>query len=383
MNDLKTTPKHFSTDEKRNSIGPVVSLLNGKFLHKVRFSRLIPLLAVFAALVVGALLLYLAGYDPIHAYKVMWQGIFGGERIFSEVLIKATPLIFVGAGLAIAFQCGIWNIGGEGQFYAGAILASWVGIHGVNLPALLLVPAVLAAGFVGGGLLAVIPGWLKVRLNVNEVVVTIMLNYIMIGITSFLVTGPMQELSKKFPQTDEIVAAARLPRIWPPTRLDAGFLLAILVAICLAVIIFRTRLGYAIQTVGHSPSTARYAGISVDRNIVIAMLLSGGAAGLGAAVVISGLTWRLFATISPGYGYDGIAVALLVANNPAGVILSGFLFGALRAGSEFMQMNANVPSVLVSILQGLIITFVVSFSAIQHRTFRFPRKAIRLSETKV
>lgn len=377
------TLKHLAEKESHNSYQRVVRTVIKWLLQQFEITRFIPLLAVFAALGAGGILLYLTGYDPIQAYKVMWQGIFGGQRVFSEVLIKATPLIFVGAGLAIAFQCGVWNIGAEGQFIAGAILASWVGIHGANLPTVILIPALLAAGFIGGGLLAVLPGWLKVRLSVNEVVVTIMLNYIMLGITSFLVTGPMQEISRQFPQTEEIAAAARLPKIWLPTRLDAGFLVAIVLALVLAVIIYRTRLGYALQTVGKSPGTARYAGISVDRNIIIAMLLSGGAAGLGGAVVISGLTWRLFATISPGYGYDGIAVALLVANNPAGAILSGFLFGALRAGSEYMQMNASIPSVLVSIIQGLIIIFVVSFTVLRNRMIRSHKMVNRFAVAKV
>jgi len=297
----------------------------------------------------------------------MWEGVFGNLRVFTEVLLKSTPLILVGTGIAIAFRCGIWNIGAEGQFYAGAVLATWVGIHLTNLPHGLTVGAVFLAGILGGGLWAIIPGWLKIRLKVNEVVSTLMLNYMMTGLTSYLVTGPMQEAKKVFPQTDEIVKAARLSNILPPTRLNIGFFVAVLVAIVMTIILFRTPLGYAIRTVGQNPETARYAGMRVNRSIIIAMLLSGGAAGLAGAIEVSGLTWRMYATISPGYGFDGIAVSLLAANNPLGTILSGFLFGALRASSELMQMNARIPSVLFKIIQGLTIAFVIAFSLLSRR----------------
>lgn len=322
-------------------------------------------------------MLTVSGYNPIDGYKAMWEGAFGSARVFSEVLIKATPLILIGAGIAVAFRCGVWNIGAEGQFYAGAIAATWVGITLKSLPAGVLIPLVLLAGFVGGGFLAIIPGWLKIRLKINEVVMTIMLNYIMLGITSYLVTGPMQEQAHIFPQTDEIVPAARLPMIWPGTRLHVGFIIALLVAVIAAVVLFRTPLGYAIRTVGLNPETARYAGIHVNRNIILAMLMSGGAAGIGGAVEVAGLAWRLFATISPGYGYDGIAVSLLAYNNPLYTIFSGFLFGALRASSELMQMNAQIPSVLFQIIQGVIIAFVMIFGVLRMRADRLRQRRTR------
>ncbi len=341
----------------------------------VRHALLLPVLALGAALLAGVLILAVTGYDPLRAYQFMWRGVFGSQRTFSEVLLKATPLILTGSGIAIAFRCGVWNIGAEGQLYMGAIAATWLGVNARGWPPVLLVPAVLVAGFVGGGLWAAIPGWLKVRLKINEVVTTIMLNYLAIGMTSFLVTGPMQEANHMFPQTDEILVAARLPRIWLPTRLHLGFIVAVALALVYTLLLFRMPLGYSVRTVGLSPDAARYAGIPVERNMVLAMLLSGGAAGLAGAVEIAGLTWRLFATISPGYGFDAIAVSLLASNNPAGTILSGWLFGALRASSELMQMNAQIPSVLTSIIQGLAIAFVVAFSAIRHRPAR--RKVAR------
>jgi simple sugar transport system permease protein len=339
----------------------------GHWWQTVQQAFILPLLALLLALVVGGIILAIAGYNPFHAYVLIWQGVFGSQRTFSEVLLKATPLIFTGAGIAIAFRCGVWNIGAEGQFYLGAIAATWVGVNGAGLPAMVLVPAVLGAGFAAGGAWAL-----------NEVVTTIMLNYIAIGLASYLVTGPMQESTHVFPQTDEIAAGARLLRIWLPTRLHLGFVIALGLALALTIVLFRTPLGYALRTVGLSPNTARYAGISVERNMVMAMLLSGGSAGLGGAVEIAGLTWRLFATISPGYGFDGIAVSLLASNNPLGTILSGLLFGALRASSELMQMNAQIPSVLTLIIQGLAIAFVVAFGVMGQRT-ALRRKAAPLT----
>jgi simple sugar transport system permease protein len=331
------------------------------------YTVMLPLLAVLLALAAGGLILLVTGYDPLQAYAAMWEGVFGSTRNFSEVLLKATPLIFTGMGIAVAFRCGVWNIGAEGQFYAGAVAATWVGVHGGSLPGVVLAPAVLLAGFIGGGFWAAIPGWLKIRLNISEVVTTIMFNYIAIGITSYLVTGPLQEAAGIFPQSDEIVAAAQLPRIWLPTRLHLGFILAVVLALLFTLLLFRTPLGYAIRTVGLNPGAARYAGIGVHRNILAAMLLSGGAAGLGGAVELAGLNWRLFATISPGYGFDGIAVSLLANNNPLGTIFAGFLFGGLRAASELMQMNVRIPSVLILIIQGLVIAFVVAFRMLRWR----------------
>lgn len=328
-------------------------------------SFMMPLLAVMAALSIGAIILLVFGFNPINAYQIMLEGIFGNNRNFSEVLIKTTPVIFTGIAVAAAYSCGIWNIGAEGQLYLGAIFATYVGVFWTNLPTYILVPLVFLAGFIGGGLWAIIPGLLKVWIKANEVVVTIMLNYIALGITSFLVTGPMQEMGSYNPQTAMIADAARLPRIWEPYRLHLGFILAVALAILMMIVLYRTPLGFSIRTVGSNISAARYAGIPVNRTIIIAMLLSGGAAGLGGAVEIAGLAGRLYASISPGFGYDGIAVSLLVNNNPLGTIFSGFLFGGLRAGSEMMQMKAAIPAVLIQVIQGLTIAFVIAFGVLK------------------
>jgi simple sugar transport system permease protein len=215
-----------------------------------------------------------------------------------------------------------------------------------------------------------IAGWLKVRFNASEIVTTIMLNYIAIIGTSYLVTGPMIEAVGQYPQTAKISALAVLPRILPPTRLHLGFLVALIVALILYILLFKTTTGYGIRAVGMNANAARYAGIDVSRNILLAMAISGGAAGLAGGVELAGIALRLYQQISPGFGYDGIAVALLAGNNPLGIILSGILFGALRSGSEMMQITAKIPSVLVFAIQGLIILAVVAFGVFQMRSTR-------------
>jgi general nucleoside transport system permease protein len=339
----------------------------GRWLRSLIRNVLTPIAAILVALGVSGLILLAAGYDPITSYAAMWQGAFSDLRTFTEVLIKATPLILIGSGLAVAFRCSIWNIGAEGQFYAGATAATAVGIYLGGLPAWLLVPLVLVAAAASGALWGMLAGWLKVRFGASEIVTTIMLNYIAIFITGYLVTGPMIEVVGKYPWTPKIAAAAMLPRFLPPTRLHIGFILALVVALALYVLLFKTTAGYGIRTVGINSDAARYAGMNVSRNVMLAMGISGGTAGLAGGVELAGIAFRLYQQISPGFGYDGIAVALLANNNPLGVIFSGILFGALRSGSEMMQITAKIPSVLVFAIQGLIILAVVAFGVYQSR----------------
>ena len=341
-----------------------------RFLRSFTRNILVPIAAILVALLVSALILLAAGFNPIISYGAMWQGAFGDLRTFTEVLIKATPLILIASGLAVAFRCSIWNIGAEGQFYAGAVASTAVGIYLGFLPSVILIPLILVAGTLGGALWGMIAGWLKVRFNASEIVTTIMLNYIAIIGTSYLVTGPMIEAVGQYPQTAKISPLAVLPRILPPTRLHLGFLVALIVALILYILLFKTTTGYGIRAVGMNANAARYAGIDVSRNILLAMAISGGAAGLAGGVELSGIALRLYQQISPGFGYDGIAVALLAGNNPLGIILSGILFGALRSGSEMMQITAKIPSVLVFAIQGLIILAVVAFGVFQMRSTR-------------
>ena len=327
-----------------------------KFLRSAGRIAALPTAAVAIALAAGAILLLAAGFSPLTAY-----GAFGSVNNLAETLLKSTPLILIGCGLSVAFRSGMWNIGAEGQLYAGAVAATLAGTFFSGLPAVLLVPLVLISGMAGGAVWGGLAGFFKVRFGASEIVTTIMLNFLAIIATSYLVTGPMIEEVGKFPQTAQIAEAARLPRMLLPTRLHIGFILALVVAVAAYVLLFRSSRGYALRTVGISPDAARYAGINVGAGLLTAMAISGGAAGLAGAVEVSGLTLRLYQEISPGYGFDGIAVALLANNNPIGVIFTGILFGALRSGSEVMQMNAQVPSVLVSVIQGAVLLSAAAF----------------------
>jgi simple sugar transport system permease protein len=337
-------------------------------LRRAVIGMLTPLAAIAVALLVSALILLLTGYDPVLAFTAMWKGAFADMRTISEVLIKATPLILIAAGLSVAFRASIWNIGAEGQFYAGAVAATALGIYLPNLPPIIHIPLVLAGAIIAGALWGMLAGWLKVRFNASEIVTTIMLNYIAIIGTGWLVTGPMIEGAGKYPQTAKIFESAWLPRFLPPTRLHLGFLLAIVVCVALYILLFKTSAGYAIRAVGINSDAARYAGIDVRRNILLAMAISGGSAGLAGGVEIAGVAFRLYQQISPGFGFDAIAVALLASNNPLGVIFSGILFGALRSGSEMMQITAKIPSVLVFAIQGLVILAVVAFGVFRARS---------------
>ena len=330
-------------------------------LRKALWNIGTPIAAILIAFLVSGLILLLAGFNPINAFATLIAGSFGDLRVISEVLLQATPLIIIGAGLTVAFRANIWNIGAEGQFYAGGVCSAIAGIYLGDLPALLLVPLVLIMGIIGGAIWGMLAGWFKVRFGASEIVTTIMLNYIAIIGTGYLVTGPLIEEAGKFPQTAQISESARLFRFLPPTRLHIGFLIALVVALLIYVFLFKTSSGYAIRVVGHNPEAAKYAGINVNRNILLAMGISGGAAGLAGAIQVMGLTFRLYQQFSPGYGFTAIAVALLAGNNPIGVIFSGILFGALRSGSEVMQISAGIPSVMAFTIQGLVILSVVTF----------------------
>lgn len=322
------------------------------------------------ALGVSALLLKLNGFRAADVINVMVLGALSDKRSIAEVLLKATPLILIGVGLCVAFRCSIWNIGAEGQLYAGASAATACGVNFSALPAWLHIALILGAGAVAGALWGVLAGVLRVYFRASEVVTTIMLNYVAIILTSFLVTGPLKDPGASYPQSAKLARDLWLPRFLPPTRLHIGILIAVALAMAAYVFLFRSSAGYAVRVVGLNPSAASYAGINVARSVLIAIAISGGLAGLAGAIEIDGVNYRLYQDISPGYGFEGIAVALLANNNPLGAIASGVLFAVLRSGSELMQISAQVPQVLVFVIQGLCILSIAAFAALRHRPGR-------------
>jgi len=347
----------------------------------------VPLLAGTLGLLIGAVMLLALGANPIDAYIAMAQGAFGSSNSFADTLVKASPLLFVGIGTCIAYRCGVINIGGEGQIVIGALCATGVALTFQDAPFWVLVPGGLLAGFIGGALWAGIAGVLKVRFNVNEVLSTIMLNSIAGYIMTFFLNGPImdptsRDNSIKIPQTQRLPLAADLAR-WIPTRLHAGILLAIVLAVLVYILLWRTTIGYRIRAVGLNARAALYAGISVHRYQILAFLLSGGLAGVGGAVELYGVTHRLFSDGSAqGFtgnaGFNGIVAALFGGLHPIGAIPASILFGALLVGANQLQRTVQVPSAFVVTLDGLIVVIVVASQIwAQRRTIK------RVDETQV
>jgi general nucleoside transport system permease protein len=343
--------------------------------------KLGPVWAVLAAFAVGAIVLDFAGISPAVAYRAMIEGAFGDLAAIGLTLQKSVPLILAGTGVAIALRCGLFNIGAEGQLYIGALFGTVVALYVRGLPPLLHVSLALVAAFVGGGIWGAIPGYLRAARGVSEIITTIMLNYIAFWFVSFLVHGPIQEPAGYYPQTELVPTSSFLPIFWPQGRLHAGFLVAVGVAVIGYILLFHTTLGLRIRAVGAGIQAARHAGIAPVRNMVIAMTISGGLAGLAGINEILGVQHRLSDFFSPGYGYDAIAVALLGYANPLGVIVAAIFFGALRSGSNMMQRSVGVPAAVAGFIQGLTVLFVVIARAIPEIQRRSPRS--NTSESQV
>ena len=333
------------------------------------FDSLLPVFATLAALLIGAMMLLLLKVNPIEAYKALWSGAFGSSNAFAETLVKATPLLLVALGICISFRGDVINIGGEGQMIIGALLATWVGLNFTSLPGWLMITLAMLAGFLGGAIWGGIPGFLKAYFHVNEILSTVMMNAIAVQFMNFLLGGAMidpaqAERASKIPQTARLLEAFRLPRL-VPTRLHLGALIAVILAILVYILLWRTTLGYRIRAVGQNPNASRYAGIKVQRYIVMALLLSGAFAGLAGATQVFGVNYRMITDGSAsGFtgsaGFNGIVAALFGQLHPIWSIPASILFGALLVGANSMQRVVQVPSALITALNGLVVVFVVS-----------------------
>ena len=312
--------------------------------------------------------LQLAGYDAATALAALWQGAAGSwYALTSATLVRAVPLIIIGLGIALAFRGGALNIGAEGQFYAGAIAATWIGLHVAGRPAGVAATSVLLAAALAGMAWVVVPVWLKLRFGVLEVISTLLLNFVAESLVSLMVQGPLQEAQHIYPQSDPIAEAARLPLL-PGTRLHAGLLLALVGAAALWYVFARTLWGFRLRAVGAGPRAAEISGrIDARRMGAVALLGSGALAGLAGGVEVSGVSYALFQNLSPGYGFTAIAVALLARLHPLGVVATGILFGALEAGAGAMQRDAGVPAVAVYVVEAVVIVVVLLAEASARR----------------
>jgi simple sugar transport system permease protein len=368
----------------------------------------LPVLSLFSALVLSAI--FILGSDPVvltafsqffgdpgralavagkaiaDAYGALFIGAFGdpakvskelGEFFatgdiqdlalafypFSESFVTATPYIFAGLAVALGFKCGLFNIGAEGQIYVGAATAAFVGYSWVGLPWIVHMPLTFLAGAFAGAVWAGIPGFLKAKTGAHEVINTMMMNYVAFNLAHYLLNGPMKRggAAGAIPISRNILESAYLPTLFPePIRFHAGFILALIVAALVWWFLFKTTLGFEIRTVGANPRAAQCAGISIPRNLVIAMAVSGALAAMAGAGEVMGVNHNLAEGFSPGYGFDSIALAMLGGGHPLGVVLAALLFGTLRNGATKMQSLAAIPIDIVAIVQAFVIMFVAA-----------------------
>lgn len=369
------------TEQAATTPGPSAPRL-WALVRRTARALLIPALAIFTALLLGALLIWLTTGSlatALAAYAGLLEGALGSPQAIAGTLVRATPYIFTGLAVAVAFKCGLFNIGAEGQLALGALAAAWVG-YAVHLPAILHIPLAILAGIAGGFVWGAVPGILKARTGAHEVITTIMMNYLALQIVQVLLSGALKDPRTVAAQTPALDRSAWLPMLIPMLQLHSGVLLAVVVAIALWWFLGRTVWGFELRTVGVNAAAARYAGMPVRRSIILAMALSGGLAGLAGAVEVTGVALdvtrvtpdgtRYFGLgFSSGYGFDAIAVALLGRGNPFGVVAAALLFGGLRAGATRMQFTTQVPGEIISVIQGLILLFVAA-EVIVRRIYR-------------
>jgi len=348
-------------EEMRQLIPRAKQMLRGFFARiPSELRKIIPqIIAIILAFLVGAIVLQVTGYSPLEAYSALITGAFGDVFGIGQTFTQATPIIFTALAFLFAFKSGLFNIGAEGQLLVGGFAAALVGISFAGLPTLIHVPMALLAGAFTGGLWGFIPAILKIKLGAHEVITTMMLSYV-----AFYVTGYMVNYPYKAPgwvsQTVPIAPSAELPRILQPTQLSASIFIAVILVVLTYYTLQKTTLGYEVRAIGLNPAAAESGGINIKRGMILALVISGAMAGLGGAGEILGVHRRFIEGFSPGYGWDGLAVALVGGLNPVGVLIAAVLFGALRSGGMVMTRVTRVPLDIVSILQALVILFVAA-----------------------
>ena len=361
----------------------------------------VPVLAILSALIIGAIVIVLSdttffdrlGSDPgkalgdaigsvFEAYGALFAGALGSPQKYldafasgdidkitkafvpiSETLLAATPLIFTGLAVALGFQSGLFNIGAEGQLYVGAVFGTFVGFALTGVPWFIHLPLAIVAGFIGGALWGFIPGFLKSRTGAHEVIVTIMLNYTAFRLVEFVLKVPgYQREGRSDPISKVTLESAWYPPLIEGLRANWGFVLGLVAALAVSWLLFRSTRGFEFRAVGFNPSAAKYAGMSIGLSTTLAMAISGGLAGLAGTSIVLGVTHSLTSGISAGFGFDGIAIALMARSKPRGIVLASLLFGALRAGATPMQSATDpiVPIDLVVVIQALVIMFVAA-----------------------
>jgi ABC-type uncharacterized transport system permease subunit len=333
---------------------------------------LVPLLSVVLGLACGALFLISLGVDPVEAYRELFTGSFGSRQALYGTLIKAIPLMLCALGISLAFRMTLWNIGAEGQLLMGAAAATWFALHFPDAPTLLALPSMILLSMLAGGLWCLIAGALKAYWEVNEIIVTLMLNYIAIHLLDYLIFVPWKDpRTYGFPMTPEFGQGARLPVLFG-SRVHAGLVFAAVAAALLYFLYRRTTFGFEIRAIGANPRAARYAGMNIKRTILLVMFFSGALAGLAGMSEVAGLHHRLQPGFSTGYGYTAIIVAWLSNLHPAAILVVSVLFGGLLTGGDMIQITMQLPLSLINILQASILFFILG-----GEFFRFYRLRLR------
>lgn len=333
-------------------------------LRRLDLGALVPaLLAVLVSLVIGALIIIAVGESPVTAYLALLDGAFGSADAITSTMVRQVPMLLTGLGYAVAFQSGLINLGAEGQLYMGAFAAGVAG-YLIDLPPFLMIPYVMIVGAVAGGLWGGLAGWLKSRFGISEFLTTLMLNYIATFFTTWAANNYFKDrtpVSKgMIAQTQPIFESARLPIIWPETKLHLGYLFALLLVVGVWYFLQKTRKGYEFRMHGANPLFAEYGGINRRGVTRQAMFIAGALAGVGGALEVMGVHYKFVDAFSPGYGFDGVSAAILGSSTPFGTYISSFLFSALRTGALGMDRNTMVPFELRNVVQATVIFFMAS-----------------------
>ena len=312
---------------------------------------LFPVAAIATTLVLTSILVLLAGASPLSVFYLVAKGAAGSQFALFETLTRATPLIFTGLAIAVAFRAKLWNIGAEAQLYMGGVMTVVLGTGALPLPSAILIPILMVAAMVAGALMLLGPAILKTRFGVDEVVTTLLLNFIVLLFVSMLLEGVLKDpMGLGWPQSQKVIAEAQLPRLIQGKRLHLGFVIAIAAAVFIWVVTKKTLLGYEMRAVGHNAEGARFVGIPVNRVLMKTALLSGGLAALAGFSEVSGLKGNLTLDLSPGYGYTGIVVAMLAMLNPLGVVASAIFVAGIFVGADAMSRAAKVPSYIADVM---------------------------------
>ena len=372
---------------KKGTEGSFTRQRPGLDWNKIVLNLALPVGGVLVALLIGGIMLVILKANPFVAYSAMVSGAGGSLSGVTQSLVKATPLLLVGLGICIAFRANVINIGGEGQITLGAIVATWFPLTFNTWPGWLLIPTTLLLGFIAGAAWGFVPGILKARLKVNEILSTIMMNSIALQFMYLLIRGPLMDPAgvasgTYLAQSAALPKQAWLPRLVPQTLLHAGAIIAVILAVAVYFFLWRTTIGYRIRAVGLNPDASRHSGINVPFYQALSLTLAGGFSGLAGAIEIMGVQHRLLDGITGGYGFTGIVAALLGGLHPLGVIPASILFGGLLVGANEMQRSVQVPSSLINVILGLVVLF-VSGSAIWSRRWAARRKSNENQEEQV